>query len=99
MLTMKILNHKFIKLSISKSGKGEPFHWKILPCPHRESMASLSYDKDETYVATHYFVTPFIQLFWLWFVIGIELPKERLSSTKYVNYEATHYASIDEVLN
>jgi len=95
---MKILNSKFIKISICKSGKGEKFHWKIMPCPHRESMASLSYDKDETYNATHYFVTPFIQLFWMWFIIEIELPKEKLSTSKYVNYEATHYASIDEVL-
>lgn len=69
----------------------------------RKSMADVRYAGNDNcpalYEAQHYFVTTFLQIFWLWFVIGIEIKTERLSSSKYVNYEATHYAAVEDALN
>lgn len=93
---MKLHESKWIKVYISKSGKGEPWHWKPLQVPHRKSMADMKYWKDETYITVHSFVTTFLQIFFLWFVIGIEIKQELLSSGKYTKYEATHFPVIHE---
>ena len=53
----------------------------------------------DLYLGQHSFVTHFIQIFWLWFIIALELKEEKLSSSKYVKYESTHYAMLDEQLN
>lgn len=95
---MIIHKSKWIEVRVCKSGRGESFHWKPLQVPHRRSMAEMEYWKNETYKATFSFVTTYLQIFWLWFVIGIEIKQELLSSGKYTRYESTHFASIDEVL-
>lgn len=97
---MKIHNSQWLKIEICKAPQLEPFHWKGKQIPHRRSMADMRYfSHGEVYEGTHYFVTDFIQIFWLWFVIGIEIKKEQLSKSKYVRYEATHYANIDESIS
>jgi hypothetical protein len=96
---MKIVKCKWAEITAYKAGHGERFHWKVYPVPHRGSMASMTYEKEETYRAEHFFVVNRIQFFWLWFVVDIILIKERLSDERYVRYDATHYAAIDEALS
>lgn len=100
---MKILNHERLKIGIYKPirfGKRRlPIHWKPKIETHRRSMGDFKYWKDDTYHVQHYFVTEVVQIFWLWFIIGVELPMEKLSGSKYVRYESTHFATIDETLN
>lgn len=102
---MNIWNNKWFCLSIHNQIKffsKKKFYWKPEVCPHRKSMAEMRYSGDDNcsdlYTANFSFVTHFIQIFWLWFIIAIEMKEEKLSSSKYVNYESTHYAMIDEQL-
>jgi hypothetical protein len=92
---MKIINHERFKVSIHKSGK---FYRKWQVVPHRLSMGDFRYWKDDTYSVQHSFVTECVQIFFLWFIIAFEMPFEKLGSSKYVRYESTHFAAIDETL-
>lgn len=96
---MKILENKWLKVTVKKSGKGEPFHFKAQYVPHRSSMAEMQWETGDTYKSDTYFIISFLQIFWLWFVVGIEIKKEKIGQQKYVRYEATHFASIDDALS
>lgn len=97
---MKVHESRWLKITINKSGRGQNWLWKPKQVPHRSSMADMRYDSHGcVYKSTHYFVTSFMQIFWLWFVVGIEIKRERLGENKYVNYSDTHYSNIDEALN
>jgi hypothetical protein len=100
---MNIWNNKWFTLSIHHQVKfGRKFYWKPEVCPHRKSVAEMKWTNDgncsDLYTAHHFFITHFLQIFWLWFVIGLEIKEEKLSSSKYVRYESTHYAMLDEQL-
>ncbi len=98
---MNIWNNKWFKLSIHKKGKGEPFHWKCIVVPHRKSMGTFKYigtkDCPELFHVQYYFVTFLFQIFFLWFIIALEMKEEKLSETKMVPYKSTHFAAIDEL--
>lgn len=100
---MNLINNRWIRLSIQKSGKGEKFHWKATYVPHRKSVAEVDWigtnDCHDLYLAKHRFTIHFLQVFWLWFVIGLELKEEHLSESKMVKYESTHFHEIDINLN
>jgi hypothetical protein len=101
---MTIWDNKWFKLSIVKQVRffKRKWYWKPLVQPHRKSMAEFRYTGNDNcsdlYTANFSFVTHFIQVFWLWFIVALELKEEKLSSSKYVTYESTHYAMIDEQL-
>lgn len=96
---MKLYSGKRIDIFLVKKGRSEPFHWKVVESPHIESLADMRFDANNTYNSTNYFIAHFIQFFWLWFIIGLEIKKEKLGSSKWVRYEDTHYAVIDEALS
>lgn len=99
---MNICNNKWFRLSLHNP-RGEPLHFKALIQPHRKSMANVNYIGNETcpdlYHLHHHFVIHILDIYWLWFLIRLELKEERLSDFKVVRYEATHYAMIEEQLN
>jgi hypothetical protein len=95
---MKLIKHDRLIISLHKSGRGERFHWKPSIQTHRASMGQFRFWKDDTYDVEHFFVTECVQIFLFWFIIGIELPKEKLSKEKYVRYESTHFSNLDELL-
>jgi hypothetical protein len=102
---MNIWDNQWFTLSIHNQirffGKRK-FYWKPEVCAHRKSMAEVTWTNDENcsdlYTTQHYFMTHCLQVFWLWFIIALDIKAEKLSSSKMVRYEATHYAMIDEQL-
>jgi hypothetical protein len=95
---MNIIKNKCLTLSAKKAGKGERFHLKPVCCPHWDSFSQLRWQENETYNCKNFLLPTKIQIFWLWFYVELNIIGEKQSEMKMVNYNATHYAMIDEQL-
>lgn len=97
---MRIYKGKRVDFFIGRSR--HEFHWKPYECPHISSIADVKYIGDENcaelYEANHYWMAHFVQFFWLFWIFSIEIKRQKLSSSKFVRYEATHYAAIEDAL-
>jgi hypothetical protein len=90
---MNLLNHKAVKVTIKRTSD---FKWRPLIEPTWESVAKLKWDSGEVYKAQNCLMATQLDIFFLGFVIRVFMNHQVLSEGKYVKYELTHFALLDE---